>query len=325
MLAFLCALFGGCVTALAPPPAPPPPMEHASPAVVQADPGAPALPDSAEAGSALPSDEVAATRPPAGAPVARPTAGQPEIPAWRRFAVAAAAAGGRPTLSIIIDDMGLNRPQSERAIALPAPVTLSWMPYAADLPEQVADGAAHGHEAMLHMPMEPLGRTNPGPNALRTWVPEAANLASLRSALDAVPNAVGLNQHEGSVASLSVPLMDLVMTELHERGMLFIDSMTIAHSVALGRAQAAGVPSLPRDVFLDNDANPGAIRAQLVQAENAARKYGHAIAIGHPRPATMDVLTQYLPTEASRGIVLWPVSAAVAAENQLVLVSQPAQ
>ncbi|MDE2201032.1 MAG: divergent polysaccharide deacetylase family protein [Rhodospirillales bacterium] len=257
-------------------------------------------------------------------PVAGPAPAAPELPAWQRFAVAAPPADGRPTISFMFDDMGLNRPESARAAALPGPLTLSWMPYAEDLARQVADGRAHGHETMLHMPMEPLGHTDPGPHALRTWLSASTNLAYLRAALDSVPGAVGLNQHEASVASLSVPLMDLVMGELHARGMLFVDSVTIPHSVALARARAAGLPAVARDVFLDNSSDPAAIRAQIAVTESIARRYGHAIAIGHPRINTVDVLAQYLPTVAARGFVLWPVSATVAAQNRIVVSAAPA-
>jgi polysaccharide deacetylase 2 family uncharacterized protein YibQ len=250
-------------------------------------------------------------------PVPVPVPGRPAtgeaLPAWRRLGVPAAAADGRPTIAIMIDDMGVNRAQSDRAVRLPAPLTLSWMPYAVNVTEQATIGAAHGHETMLHMNMEPLGRTDPGPDALRTWLPAATNLGYLRRALDRVPGAVGLNQHEGSVASLSVPLMDLVMGELKARGLLFVDSLTIPHSVALGRAEAAGLAAVPRDVFLDNSPEPNAIRAQLAAMEAIARRTGHVIAIGHPRQTTVDVLAAYLPTVAARGFVLWPVSATVAA------------
>jgi polysaccharide deacetylase 2 family uncharacterized protein YibQ len=249
----------------------------------------------------------------------------PALPAWRRNAVAAPPSLGRPIISFVIDDMGLNRPQSDRAAALPGPLTLSWMPYARNLAEQVAAGAARGHETLLHMPMEPLGRTNPGPNALRSWLPAETNLQNLRAALDLLPGAVGLNQHEGSVASLSVPLMDLVMGELQSRGLLFLDSVTIARSVAIHRAQAASVPSVARDVFLDNAPEPAAIRAQLVQTEAIARRNGLAIAICHPRQTTMDVMEKYLPTLAARGFVQWPISAAVAVASQTLMVGAPAQ
>jgi polysaccharide deacetylase 2 family uncharacterized protein YibQ len=247
------------------------------------------------------------------------TAVAPELPAWRRFAVPAEAAQGRPVLVFVIDDMGLNRPQSARATALPGPLTLSWMPYAQDLPEQIGRGRANGHETMLHMPMEPLGHTNPGPNALRTWLPPATNLGYLRAALASVPGAVALNQHEASVASLSVPLMDLVMGELHARGMGFVDSVTISHSVALRRALADGVPAVARDVFLDNSPEPAAIRVQLAQAEEVARRYGLSVSIGHPRATTMDVMESYLPRLAERGFVLWPISAAIMAKNPVMV------
>ena len=246
----------------------------------------------------------------------------PAIPAWRRFAVAAPPADGKPTIAIILDDMGLNRVQSDRAAALPGPLTLSpGCPTRRNWASRRQTGPRTSCETMLHMPMEPLGRTNPGPGALRTWLPPEVNLASLRAALDGVPNAIGLNQHEGSVASLSVPLMDLVMGELRDRGLIFVDSLTISHSVAaLARAQAAGIPTVARDVFLDNSPDPAAIRVQIAQAEAMARRYGHAIAIGHPRLSTLDVLTQYLPTVESRGFVLWPVSATVIAQNRIQMV-----
>lgn len=245
-------------------------------------------------------------------------------PAWQRLGVPAAAAEGRPTIAIMIDDMGLNHVQSDRAVRMPAPLTLSWMPYAPEVTEQAAIGAAHGHETMLHMNMEALGRTDPGPDSLRTWLPAETNLTSLRRALDRLPNAVGLNQHEGSVASLSIPLMDIVMGELKARSLLFVDSLTIPHSVALRRAEAAGIAALGRDVFLDNSPDPHAIRTQLAEVEAIARGHGHVIAIGHPRQTTMDVLAAYLPTVAARGFVLWPVSATVAAAKNLQVAQRPA-
>ncbi len=277
------------------------------------------------AGAATPTD---LTPQPPGPPqpvvLPAPAPAGEALPAWQRLGVPAPPAEGKPTIAIMIDDMGLSHIQTDRAIHLPAPITLSWMPYAAGVTEQAASGAAHGHETMLHMNMEALGRTDPGPNSMRTWLPPETNLAYVRHGLDLLPNAVGLNQHEGSVASLSVPLMDIVMGELKARNLLFIDSLTIPHSVALRRAEAAGVPALGRDVFLDNSPDPNAIRAQIAAMEATARRTGHVIAIGHPRAATMDVLAAYLPTVAARGFVLWPVSATVAAAKNVQVAQKPA-
>jgi polysaccharide deacetylase 2 family uncharacterized protein YibQ len=259
--------------------------------------------------------------PPAGATglagprlASRPGPAPTEAPAPSR-AMAAAVRPGRPTISLVIDGMGLVAAQSARAIALPGPLALSWLPHAAHLAEQVAAGAAHGHESLLHMPMETLGRAESGAGSLRTWLPPASNLATLRAALQLVPDAIGLTGDEASVASLSVPLMDLVMQELHQRGMAFLDNGTLPHEVALDRAAAAGLAAAGRDLLIDADPDPDAIRSRLAEAEAIARRQGHAILIAHPRPTTLQVLEQYLPTLGDRGLVLWPVSAALAAER----------
>jgi polysaccharide deacetylase 2 family uncharacterized protein YibQ len=256
---------------------------------------------------------VALASPPPATPIAvvRPAAARP--------ATVAPPAGGRPTISIVIDGLGAASPQSgslsARAIALPAPLALAWLPRAPHLADQVAQGAAHGHEALLHLPTESLGRAHAGPGVLRTWLPPAANLAALRADLALLPDAVGLTEDEASVAALSVPLMDLVMGELRARHLGFLDDGALPGDAALRRAEAAGLPAASHDLFIDGDPDPAAIRARLAEAEGIARRRGHAILIAHPRPSTLDVLEQYLPSLNERGFVLWPVSAALAAET----------
>ncbi len=244
---------------------------------------------------------------------------QPAIsapPRWQRYAAPAPASDGRPSVTIVIDDMGLNRRQSAHAAALPGPVTLSWLPYAQDLPQQVAEARRQGHEALVHMPMQPVGRQDPGPHALRPDLPAWINAARLADAIAAVPEAIGLNNHEGSRATQDGPLMDLMAAMLHQDGMLFLDSRTIGSSIALNRARAAGVPSAARDVFLDDNPDPASIRAQLALTEAVARRKGYAVAIGHPRPATLAALKAWLPGLDAKGLVLVPLSAAIAAQAE---------
>jgi uncharacterized protein len=241
------------------------------------------------------------------------------LPPWRRNAVCVALNDERPKIAIVIDDMGATHPYTERAAALPGPLTLSWFPFAPALPEQVQAAAARGHEAMLHMPMQSFSNTTAqtGPDPLRIDLAPAVNTARLRAALAAVPSIVGLNNHMGCVATRDPALMDIVAHEAHEHGMLFLDSVTIPHSVALQRAELAGVPAAARDVFIDNVFDPATIRAQLASIETFARHYGYAIAIGHPRVHTLDALEAWLPTLAAKGFVLWPISATVAFRNRM--------
>jgi hypothetical protein len=49
----------------------------------------------------------------------------------------------------------------------------------------------------------------------------------------------------------------------------------------------------------------------LSEVERVARRQGHAVAIGHPKAATIDALKEWLPTLKDKGFVLVPVSAVV--------------
>ena len=71
------------------------------------------------------------------------------------------------------------------------------------------------------------------------------------------------------------------------------------------------VPFAERNVFLDDVATVAGVSRQIAVLEQVARKHGTAIAIGHPHPATLAVLTQWLPKAASRGIAVVPLTSVV--------------
>jgi uncharacterized protein len=91
---------------------------------------------------------------------------------------------------------------------------------------------------------------------------------------------------------------------LHERNLFFIDSRTTAATVAETSAHAAGVAAARRNVFLDDQQSVPAVRKQFVLAIRDAREKGAALAIGHPHPETLDVLTEMLPEAERQGVRL---------------------
>ena len=233
-------------------------------------------------------------------------------PAWRRYAVPVAVPEGRPLLAILIDDAGVNRRNAARVAALKGPLTIAYMTYADDLQKQSAEARAHGHELMLHVPMEPLDHgQNAGPNALETGLDVAELRRRLLWDLDRLDGYVGINNHMGSRFTAWEPGMAMVMEELRRRGLLFIDSRTIADSVADGVAERYAVPHADRDVFLDNDEDGAAVAERLVELEAVARKHGMAIGIGHPHDGTIAALAEWLPSLEEKGFVLVPVSTIV--------------
>jgi polysaccharide deacetylase 2 family uncharacterized protein YibQ len=214
---------------------------------------------------------------------------------------------GRARIAIVIDDMGLDMKGSRRAVALPSAVTLSYMPYAKNLREQTRAAREAGHELLLHMPMEPLGSADPGPGALMVGLPPDELRRRLDAALASFAGFDGMNNHMGSKFTADRAGMELVMDELQPRHLFYLDSRTSIQTVGESTARQRGVPTIARDVFLDDDMSPKAVRAQLEQAERVARRKGRAVAIGHPHPATLQALEEWLPDAEKRGFVFVPI------------------
>lgn len=235
-------------------------------------------------------------------------------PAWQRFAAAQGpGAASAPMVALVIDDLGLNGPNTRRALALPAPLTLAFLTYAPNLKRITAAARERGHELMVHLPMEPEDhRKDPGPKALLAEMGEPAIMERLTWALARFEGYVGLNNHMGSKFTASGPGMAVVLSELRRRGLLYLDSVTSPETVGGATAGQLGVPYVERDVFLDNEFDdPASIRRQLAQLEAIAREQGYAVGIGHPHRSTLSVLADWIPAAEARGLRLSPVSAIV--------------
>ena len=162
-------------------------------------------------------------------PAARPTG---MLPPWRKFAVAVPPADGRKQIAIVIDDAGIDRKRTARAIRLPGPLTISFLTYAEDLPRQTAAAHAAGHELLVHMAMEPTSKAvDPGPNVLRISDDARSIRNKLSLGLSRFGGYVGINNHMGSRFTADAAGMDVVMAMLHERGLMFLDSRTSGGTV----------------------------------------------------------------------------------------------
>jgi uncharacterized protein len=229
-------------------------------------------------------------------PTATPNASAEASPA----ALATPPAGAR--LALIIDDCG-QWPETERGfIALPVALTLSVLPQVRYSDEIARSAHDAGKGVMLHLPMEPRSGIDPGPGRITTSMDDAAITAQVSADIADVPLATGVNNHEGSRATSDDRVMRDIAAVLAEHHLFFIDSRTIASSVAARDAIAAGVPSAARDVFLDDVADVDAVKAQLRRAAAIAKERGSAIAIGHPRASTLLAVRALLPQLERDGI-----------------------
>lgn len=233
----------------------------------------------------------------------------PSLPRWRQNAVQPPALDGRIPIAIVIDDMGHDADMTDHFALLQRPMTFSFLPYIRHLKEQAKTVSVMGHELMLHLPMEPSGGNNPGPNALVKDLPYEETMRRVQWNLDQFDGYIGLNNHMGSEYTASRSFMFPVLQVVKKCDLLFLDSKTTARSVAGDLADELHIPTLERDVFLDNERDVEKIMAQLETTERVALKQGYAIAIGHPYPETYAALKDWLPTLKDKGFILWPVSA----------------
>ena len=166
---------------------------------------------------------------------------------------------------------------------------------------------------MVHMPMQPKSRdVDPGPNVLTPDTAPEETLKRILWGLDRFQGYVGVNNHMGSRFTEYVEGMEILLQEIKRRGLLFLDSRTSAKSVGAGIALAIDLPFAERNVFLDNVPEIAVVNKQLKLLENTAKRQGYAIAIGHPRDATIFALSQWLSVLAEKGFVQVPISTIVA-------------
>ncbi|MBO7556038.1 MAG: divergent polysaccharide deacetylase family protein, partial [Alphaproteobacteria bacterium] len=209
-----------------------------------------------------------------------------------------------PTIAIVIDDMGINRKMTKEIGSLTYPLTASFLPYGINLKEQIAYSIQSGHEIMLHLPMEPQIMQNYTEDMLTTEMTDEEILQKLSQMLQKIPQAVGANNHMGSKFTENAQKMGVVMEELANKNMLFLDSKTSSKSTGLEQAKLFGTKFFARDIFIDNENSYDYIMSQLEKAEKIAHDKGCAIAIGHPKEQTYLALKDWLPELTKKGIKL---------------------
>ena len=247
------------------------------------------------------------------------------------FAGAAALAAPAPRIAILIDDLGHDHAAGMRVLALPDAVGVAVLPFTPYSTTLAASARSGGRDLLLHLPLESLDAEPLGPGGIEAGASPRAIQDALAAGLAAVPGAVGVNNHMGSLLTQAPESMRVLLRALQARGLYFVDSYTTERSVALGLARELGVPATRRDVFLDPapavltiggpapqggaEAAKAVIATQWQRLLEMARERGVALAIGHPSPTTLGWLERELPRLREQGIELVRVSEVVRTES----------
>lgn len=211
---------------------------------------------------------------------------------------------GHGSVAIIVDDMGTSLQEAKSLLAIGVPLTFSIIPGLPKVKEVAESAHSKGYQVMIHLPMEPKGypeqRLETNGLLLSQGNDEIAR--RINGYLKAVPYAAGANNHMGSRFTEDEAKMRIVLNQLKANALFFVDSLTTPRSVGLSLAHTLNLDAAGRNVFLDNVQEDAAIKKQLDQLADLARRRGSAIGICHPRKSTIQALAAYLPAMQKEGI-----------------------
>ena len=222
--------------------------------------------------------------------------------------------GARPAgrVAVVVGGLGISRSATGDAVArLPAPVTLAFAPYGAELDKMAAAARADGHEIMLQVPMEPFDYpdSDPGPHTLTTSARASENLDHLQWVMSRITGYVGLLNYMGGKFTADERALAPVVKEAASRGLALVDDGSSSRSL-LSRT-AADAPAGRASVVIDAAPRPEQIDKALARLEAAALAEGVAIGSASALPVSLDRIARWAAGLEARGILLVPVSAAL--------------
>ncbi len=209
-----------------------------------------------------------------------------------------------PRIAFVIDDVGNSKHYADLLFSFPRPVTLAILPQLAFSEYFAVEAKKRGIETILHLPLEPDDRVykKPGAGEIKTSMSENEIKRILAKNLESVPGVTGANNHMGSHVTRNPRLMSVILTELKNQKLFFLDSMTHPDSIAHEKAREFGMKVLKRDVFIDNNDNYQYVLKQIKQVAEVAKHNGSAVAIGHVHENTLRALKDAMPELEQEGI-----------------------
>ncbi len=226
---------------------------------------------------------------------------QPQVPA-PGFINMGRSAGAK--VAFVIDDWGYSTKNCQYLRDIKSPITVAVLPNLEHSLEVIDCAHQAGKEVMLHLPMEPHKNSDQYP---QDYILTTAMLSTkvdrlLSDILDKMPYVDGVNNHMGSKGTEDRRLMTTIFRQLKHRKLFFVDSKTAAKSVCAPLAKEMGLSFTSRDIFLDNVNERGAIIEQLNALARVAKKKGRAVAIGHDRSLTLQVIQERIGWLKEQGI-----------------------
>lgn len=197
-------------------------------------------------------------------------------------------------VAIIIDDVGRATRLNGILQEIKLPLNISILPKQREGSNMSLIGKKEGWDVLLHLPMEPKEKSWVDSTFITTNMGKEEIKEKVDNYLKSLPYVQGINNHMGSLATADENIMTSVLSIIKERGLYFVDSLTISNSVGEKVARDINLNRFAkRDVFIDNLDEREYIRAQIDHLVEISIRKGFAIGIGHLRENTLLTIRDY--------------------------------
>ncbi len=204
--------------------------------------------------------------------------------------VSPSAIQGNAKLVIIMDDVSYAHDvKAIRSIGLP--LVMSFLPPNSRHSQSAT--LAHGINGyMVHLPLEAVDFNDEEQVTLRITDTKETIVSQIQKIKKLYPEVRYINNHTGSKFTADEDAMDRLVSVMSANDLIFVDSRTTAQTKVKEIDEKYGIRYRGRDVFLDHHDGVENIKKQIREAVAVAKRHGTAIAIGHPRPDTIQALKE---------------------------------
>ncbi len=228
-----------------------------------------------------------------------------EVAPWDYYGKPMTADEDVPLIAIVVTDLGLSAPFTQRALALPEFVTLSYSPYTPGLPGKIKKARSLGHEAWIDLPMEPADypASDPGPLAVMKDLSDLDNLNRLHTILAGATGIAGVTTSEEENFS-NQNAAKAVVSDLHKRGLLML-----LHKKESPDPEAAGSILVVNRQLDGQTQDAGSPQQVFGELEAVAQSNGYAIGVMGNSPALLKELQTWIDTLPEKKLALQSLSA----------------
>jgi polysaccharide deacetylase 2 family uncharacterized protein YibQ len=193
------------------------------------------------------------------------------------------------TVSLVVEQMGMNPTLLDQAkTLLPSGVALAFNPYAEDVFSQMQNARDAGFETLLSLAMETRNYpySDPGSMALLTSNLPEKNQEMIFQQMATAQGYIGVIPMMGKLARYDAPLMDLILSQMTARGLMYVDAAEGTQAtVNQNRWKNNDLPYARVTLRLESIENRDAFFKTLAQT---ALKQGYAVGILPPYPIVFE-------------------------------------